>query len=47
MRELSENEKQADNLVGLEANPKVSEMGRAIGGGDKASEGHGEPGGKP
>ena len=47
MRELSENEKQADNLVGLEANPKVSEMGRAIGGGSEGSERYGGSGNKP
>ena len=44
---MRESEKQADNPVGLEANPKVSEMGRAVGGGGEALEGHGEPGGKP
>ena len=44
---MRENEKQANDPVGSEANPKASEMGRAIGGGGKALEGHGEPGGKP
>ena len=44
---MKENEKQANDPGGLEANPKVSEMGQAIGGRGLALEGHGEPGGKP
>ena len=44
---MRENEKQADDPVGLEANPKVSEMGRVVGGGGLASEGHGKPGDEP
>ena len=44
---MRENEKQADNPVGSEANPKASEMGRAVGGGGEALEGHGDPGDKP
>ena len=44
---MRENEKQANDLVGLEANLKVSEMDRAIRGGGEALEGHGEPGDKP
>ena len=37
------NEKQADDPVGLEANPKASENGQALRGGGEALEGHGEP----
>ena len=44
---MKEKEKQADDPVGSEANPKALEMDQAIGGGGKASEGHGEPGDKP
>ena len=44
---MRENEKQTDNPVGLEVNPKVLEMGQAIGGGGEASEGHGGPGDEP
>ena len=44
---MRENERQADNPVGLEANLKASETGQAVGGGGKASEGHGEPGDEP
>ena len=44
---MRENEKQADDPVGLEANPKALETGQAIGGGGKALEGYGEPGDKP
>ena len=44
---MRENEKQTDDAVGSEANPKVSEMGRAVGGGDEASEEHGGPGDEP
>ena len=44
---MRENEKQANYPVGLEANPEVSEMGQAVGGGGKASEGCGEPGDEP
>ena len=44
---MKENEKQANDPVGLEANPKVSEMGQAVGGGGEALEGHGDPGDKP
>ena len=44
---MRENEKQADDPVGLEANLKVSEMGRAIRGGGEVSEGHGGLGDKP
>ena len=43
---MREKEKQTDDPVGLEANPKVLEMDRAIGGGGEASEGHGGPGDK-
>ena len=41
---MRENEKQTDDPVGLEVDPKASEMGRAVGGGSKGSEGHGGPG---
>ena len=41
---MRENEKQTDDPVGSEANPKVSEMDRAVGGGGLASEGHGGQG---
>ena len=44
---MREKEKQADNPVGSEANPKASEMGQAVRGGGKALEGHGEPGDEP
>ena len=44
---MRENEKQADNPAGSEANPKVLEMGQAIRGGGEALEGYGEPGGEP
>ena len=44
---VRENEKQTDDPVGSEVNPKVSEMGQAIGGGSEGSEGHGGPGDKP
>ena len=44
---MRENEKQADDPVGSEANLKASDMGRAVRGGGEVSEGHGEPGGKP
>ena len=44
---MRENEKQANNPVGLEANPKASEMGQAVRGGGEALEGHGEPGDEP
>ena len=44
---MRENEERADDLMGSEANPKALEMGRAVGGGGKASEGHGEPGDEP
>ena len=40
---MRENEKQADNPVGLEASLKVSEMGRVVRGAGEALEGHGEP----
>ena len=44
---VRENEKQTNDPVGSEVDPKVSEMGQAIGGGSKGSEGHGGPGDKP
>ena len=44
---MRENEKQTDDPVGSEANPKASERGRAIRGGGLASEGHGGPGDEP
>ena len=44
---VRENEKQVNDPVGSEADPKVSEMGRAIGSGGEVLEGHGEPGDKP
>ena len=44
---MKENEKQADDPVGSEANSKASEIGQAVEGGGKASEGHGEPGDEP
>ena len=44
---MRENEKQADDPVGLEANLKASEMGQAIRGGGEALEGHGERGDEP
>ena len=44
---MRECEKQADDPVGSEADPKASEMGQAIGGGGEASEGHGGLGDKP
>ena len=43
---MRENEKQADNSVGSEANLKASETGQAVGGGGEALEGHGDPGDK-
>ena len=42
---MKKNEKETDDTVGSEANPKASEMGQAIGGGGKALEGHGGLGG--
>ena len=44
---MRENEKQANDPVGSEANLKALEMGQAIRGGGKALEGHGEPGDEP
>ena len=44
---VRENEKQTDDPVGSEVDPKASEMGRAIGGGSKGLEGHGGLGDKP
>ena len=44
---MRENEKQADDPVGSEVDPKASEMGRAIGGGSKGSERYGGSGNKP
>ena len=44
---MREDEKQTDDPVGSEVNPKVSEMGQAVGGGSEGSEGHGGPGDKP
>ena len=44
---MRENEKEADDPVGLEANLKASEMGRAVGGGGEASEGQWGPGDEP
>ena len=38
---MRKNEKETNDPVGSEANPKASEMGQTIGGGGKASEGHG------
>ena len=43
---MRKNEKETDHPVGSEANLKASEMGRAIGSGGKASEGHGGSGGR-
>ena len=44
---VRKNEKQADDPVGSEANPKALQMGRAIRGGGLASGGHGEQGDEP
>ena len=44
---MRKNEKETDDPVGSEANPKASEMGRAIGGGGEASEVHGGLGDEP
>ena len=44
---MRKNEKQADDPVGSEANPKASEMGHAVGGRGETLEGHGEPGDEP
>ena len=44
---VRENEKQANDPVGSEANLKALETGQAIGGGGEALEGHGELGNKP
>ena len=44
---MRKNEKKTNDPVGLEANLKVSEMGRAVRGGGEASEGYGGPGNKP
>ena len=44
---MRKNEKEADDPVGLEANPKVSEMGQAVRGGGEALEGHGGLGDEP
>ena len=44
---MRENEKQTDDPVGSEVDLKVSEMGRAVGGGSEGSEGHGGLGDKP
>ena len=44
---MRENETQADDPVGSEANPKASETGQVVRGGGKALEGHGEPGDEP
>ena len=44
---VRENEKQANDPVGSEANPKVAEMGQAIGGRGLALEGHGKSGDEP
>ena len=44
---MRKNEKQTDDPVGSEVDPKASEMGRAVRGGSKGSEGHGGPGDKP
>ena len=41
---MRENEKETDNPIGSEANLKALEMGRAIGDGGEALEGHGGPG---
>ena len=38
---MRENEKQVDDPVGSETNPKVLEMGQAIRGGGETLEGHG------
>ena len=44
---MRKNEKETDNPVGLEADPKASEMGQAVGGGGEALEGHGGSGDEP
>ena len=44
---MRENEKQTDDPVGSKVNPKALEMGQAVRGGSKGSEGHGGPGDKP
>ena len=44
---MRENEKQANDPVGSEANPKASETGQAVGGEGLASEGYGEPWDEP
>ena len=44
---VRENEKQADNPVGSEVDPKALEMGRAIRGGSEGSERYGGSGNKP
>ena len=44
---MRENEKETDDPIGSEANPKASEMGRAIRDGGKVLEGHGALGDEP
>ena len=44
---MRNNEKETDDPVGLEADPKASEMGRAVRGGGEALEGHGGSGDEP
>ena len=44
---MRKNEKKTIDPVGLGANLKASEMGRAIRGGGLASEGYGGPGNEP
>ena len=44
---MKENEKQADDPVGSEVDPKASEVGQAIEGGSEGSERYGGSGGKP
>ena len=44
---MRENEKQTDDPVGSEVDPKALEMGQAVGGRSEGLEGHGGPGAKP
>ena len=37
---VRKNQKQTNDPVGLEVNPNTSKMGRTVGGGGEASEGH-------
>ena len=44
---VRKNQKETDDPVGSEVNPNTSKMGRAVGGGGEALEGHGGSRDKP